>query len=57
MKTAGADLNETLALLTGIAEITQSPEEAGNFLKTASMRLRGKHTCLHMRKGHMPCCA
>jgi DNA repair exonuclease SbcCD ATPase subunit len=41
MKTAGADLNETLALLTGIAEITQSPEEAGNFLKTASMRLRG----------------
>ena len=57
MATAGTGLNKTLALLTGISEITQSPEEAGNFLKTSVMRIRGKYTCLHMGKVHMPCCA
>lgn len=41
MATAGTDLEHTLALLTGIAEITQSPEEAGNFLKTAIARIQG----------------
>lgn len=41
LKTAGTDLNHTLALLTGGAEITQSAGEFGNFLKVASMRIRG----------------
>lgn len=41
MATAGTDLEHTLALLTGISEITQSPEEAGNFLKTAIARIQG----------------
>lgn len=41
MNTAGTDLNHTLAILTGGAEITQSAGEFGNFLKVASMRIRG----------------
>lgn len=41
MKTAGSDMHETLAMLTGGAEITQSAGEFGNFLKVASMRIRG----------------
>lgn len=41
MATSGTDLEHTLALLTGISEITQSPEEAGNFLKTAIARIQG----------------
>jgi len=41
MSNAGADLNQTLAMLTGGAEITQNANEFGNFLKTASMRIRG----------------
>ena len=41
MATAGTDLSKTLAIITGISEITQSPEEAGNFLKTSVARLQG----------------
>lgn len=41
MKTANTSFEQTAALLTGISEITQSPSEAGNFLRTASMRIRG----------------
>ena len=41
MDAAGADLYQTLAMLTGGAEITQNAGEFGNFLKTASMRIRG----------------
>ena len=41
MAASGTDLEHTLALLTGISEITQSPEEAGNFLKTAIARIQG----------------
>lgn len=41
MNTAGTDMYETLAMLTGGAEITQSAGEFGNFLKVASMRIRG----------------
>lgn len=41
MSNAGADLNQTLAMLTGGTEITQNATEFGNFLKTASMRIRG----------------
>jgi TP901 family phage tail tape measure protein len=41
LKTAGSDINEVLAMLTGGAEITQSAGEFGSFLKVASMRLRG----------------
>lgn len=42
MENAGTDLYKTLAMLTGGAEITQNAGEFGNFLKTASMRIRGK---------------
>lgn len=41
MATAGTDMNKTLAMLTGGAEITQNAGEFGNFLKVASMRIRG----------------
>lgn len=42
MATAGSDMYETLAMLTGGAEITQSASEFGNFLKISSMRIRGR---------------
>ena len=42
MATAGDDIQHTLAMLTGGAEITQNAGEFGNFLKVASMRVRGK---------------
>ena len=41
MHVAGADMYQTLAMLTGGAEITQNAGEFGNFLKVASMRIRG----------------
>lgn len=41
MATAGVSFEQTMAMITGIAEITQSPDEAGSFLKVASMRIRG----------------
>ena len=41
MNAAGASLQETLAMLTGISEITQKPGEAGDFIKISSMRIRG----------------
>lgn len=42
MKLAGASMNQTLAMLTGMAEITQNANESGNALKIFSMRIRGK---------------
>ena len=41
LATAGNDINQSLAMLTGMAEITQSAGEAGNALKILSMRVRG----------------
>lgn len=41
MKLAGSDLYETLAMITGITEITQDASGAGNALKISSMRIRG----------------
>lgn len=41
MATAGTDIDKTLAMLTGGAEITQSAAEFGNMLKIGSMRIRG----------------
>jgi len=41
MSAAGADMNETLAMLTGGSEITKSAEEFGDFLNIAGMRIRG----------------
>lgn len=41
MATAGTNIDKTLAMLTGGAEITQSADEFGNMLKVASMRIRG----------------
>lgn len=41
MNLAGADLYETLAMITGITEITQDASGAGNALKISSMRIRG----------------
>ena len=38
---AGNDFDQSLAMLTGMAEITQEAGEAGNALKILSMRLRG----------------
>lgn len=41
MNLAGADLYETLAMITGITEITQDASGAGNAIKISSMRIRG----------------
>lgn len=38
---AGNSLEETAGMVTGITEVTQDPEKAGNSLKILSMRLRG----------------
>lgn len=38
---AGNSLDESLGMVTGIAEITGNANEAGNALRTISMRLRG----------------
>lgn len=37
MKTAGNDLNETIALAATANEIIQNPESVGNALKTVSI--------------------
>lgn len=42
MNAAGTDMYKTLAMITGGSEITQNAGEFGNFLKVASMRLRGE---------------
>lgn len=41
LSSAGNDINQSLAMLTGMSEITQSAGESGNALKILSMRLRG----------------
>lgn len=41
MAASGTDINKTLAMLTGGAEITQNASEFGNFLEISSMRIRG----------------
>lgn len=41
MHVAGASMNEVLAMLTGVTEITQNAQEAGNSLKIFAMRIRG----------------
>ena len=41
LASAGNDINQSLAMLTGMTEITQSAGESGNALKILSMRLRG----------------
>ena len=38
---AGNSLEQTAGMVTGITEVTQDPEKAGNSLKVLSMRLRG----------------
>lgn len=38
---AGNDMNQSLAMLTGMTEITQSASESGNALKILAMRVRG----------------
>lgn len=42
LATAGNDLGHSLAMLTGMSEITQSAPEAGNALKILAMRVRGR---------------
>lgn len=41
MRAAGTDMYKTLAMITGGSEITRNAGEFGNFLKVASMRIRG----------------
>lgn len=38
---AGNSLEQTAGMVTGITEVTQDPEKAGNSLKVLSMRIRG----------------
>lgn len=42
--TAGNDIDQSIAMVTAITEITQDSQSAGNALKTLSMRLRGAKT-------------
>lgn len=41
LATSGNDFNQSVAMITGMAEITQDAGEAGNALKILSMRIRG----------------
>ena len=41
LSVAGNSLEEVAGMATGITEVTQDPEKAGNALKVISMRLRG----------------
>lgn len=41
LATASNDFDQSVAMITGMSEITQSASEAGNALKIVSMRLRG----------------
>lgn len=41
LASAGNDINQSLAMITGMTEITQLAGESGNALKILSMRLRG----------------
>lgn len=41
LSVAGNSLEETAGMVTGITEVTQDPEKAGNALKVISMRIRG----------------
>lgn len=41
LATASNDFDQSVAMITGMSEITQSANEAGNALKVVSMRLRG----------------
>lgn len=41
LSVAGNSLEETAGMVTGIMEVTQDPEKAGNALKIVSMRIRG----------------
>lgn len=47
---AGNTIDEAIALTTVADEVVQNPESVGAGLKTVSLRLRGKHTCLHIKK-------
>ena len=44
MATAGNSIDETLAMITAMTEITQDAAESGNALKILAMRLRGAET-------------
>ena len=44
MSLAGNTLEETIALLAAMTEVTQSADESGNALKVISMRIRGMTT-------------
>lgn len=44
MATAGNSIDETLAMITAMTEITQDASESGNALKILAMRLRGAET-------------
>ena len=57
MNAAGVDMQHTLAMLTGITEITQNSSEAGNALKVFSMRIRGKHFMPIFDENQKLCCA
>ena len=46
LATAGNSIDQSLAMIAGISEITQNSSEAGNALKILSMRLRGAKTDL-----------
>ena len=49
----GNDLNQTMALIVGGTEITQDSEKTANAIKILTLRLRGKHTCLHIVSSYM----
>lgn len=54
---ANNSFEESAGMLTGITEVTQDADKAGNSLKVLSLRLRGRLSCLHIRKVDMPCYA
>ena len=54
---AGASIQEASAMIVGGGAVTQDFDAMGNALKIATLRIRGKVSCLHIRKVDMLCYA
>lgn len=52
---AGNDIDQSIAMITAMTEITQDAASAGAALRTLSLRIRGKHNVPPYKKTYMLC--
>lgn len=57
MQDAGATFEQAAAMVTGGGSVTQDFASTGSALKIATLRIRGRISCLHIGKVNMLCCA